>query len=93
MLERKILKDKEKLQMLKELDLDINLILHDNNMPTTIEEAAAIHYFKTSGKFINRRMEIGYRQLFKREARRLFCDSRFNQVINYETDSKYWIAL
>ncbi|MCJ7840644.1 CDP-glycerol glycerophosphotransferase family protein [Lederbergia sp. NSJ-179] len=93
MLKKELSKDKDKLGMLTELNSDINLIAHDKNMPTTLEEAAAINYFHSEGKFINKKMELAYKQSFKREARRLFGDSRFDEVVNYETNSNYWNAL
>ena len=93
MLKKGLSKDKDKLRMVAELNSDINLIAHDKNMPTTLEEAAAINYFQSEGKFINTRMEAAFRQSFKREARRLFGGSQFDQVFNYETNSNYWKAL
>lgn len=93
MLKKKLSADKDKLRMVAALNTDINLIAHDKNMPSTLEEAAAINYFQSKGKFINKSMELAYKQSFKREARRLFAGSQFDRVINYETNSNYWNAL
>lgn len=93
MLKKGLEQDKNRLDMLKELKTSINLIVHAGVMPTTLEEATAIEYFNSNGKFINKRMEHDYKQSFKREARRLFGDSQFDQVFNYETNSNYWNSL
>ncbi|MEN1967743.1 CDP-glycerol glycerophosphotransferase family protein [Lentibacillus sp. N15] len=93
MLKKSLSKDKDRLRMLEMLNSDINLIAHDKNMPTTLEEASAINYFQSHGKFIGQEMEVYYKRAYKREARRLFGDSQFDQVFNYETNSDYWNAL
>ncbi len=93
MLKKGLEQDRDKLSMLKNLKTNINLIAHAGVMPTTLEEATAIEYFNSNGKFINKSMELAYKQSFKREARRLFGDSRFDEVVNYETNSNYWNAL
>lgn len=93
MLKKGITQDKDKLSMLRELNPNINFIAHAGSMPTTLEEAAAIEYLKSDGKFINNRMELAYKHSFKREARRLFGDSQFDLVFNFEADSDYWNAL
>lgn len=93
MFKREVAKDQDKLKLLQEMNSDINLVAHDKNMPTTLEEAAAIQSLKSKGRFINIDMEAAYKQAFQREARRLFGDSQFDQVFNYETHSHYWNAL
>ncbi len=93
MLNKGLERDKDKLRMLNELKSNINLIIHAGVMPTTLEEASAIEYFNLNGKFINKKMELVYKYSFNREVRRLFGDSQFDEVVNYETDSNYWNAL
>ncbi|GIN69646.1 hypothetical protein J14TS2_01210 [Bacillus sp. J14TS2] len=93
MLKKELSKDKDKFRALAKLSLDINLTAHDKNMPTTLEETIAINYFHSEEKFLNKRMELSYKQAFKREARRLFGDTQFDEVVNYENNSNYWNAL
>ncbi|MBY7144659.1 CDP-glycerol glycerophosphotransferase family protein [Virgibacillus sp. NKC19-3] len=92
-LEKKLTKNKDKLSMLKELRPDINLVPHDGKMLKTLEEVAAINFYQQNGSFANKEMEITYKNLFIREARRLFGSSKFDQIINFEDDSYYWSAL
>jgi CDP-glycerol glycerophosphotransferase len=92
-LKKGLAQDKDRLTLLRKLKPSINLIVHAGVMPTTLEEAEAIKYFQSEGKFINKKMEGAYKQSFAREARRLFGDSQFDQVFNYETNSNYWNAL
>lgn len=86
-------KNKDKRSLVSELDSNVNFIVHDKNMPTTIEDAFAINYFQSNGEFLNKRMEATYNHAYRREARRLFGDSEFNQIHNYETDSDYYNGL
>jgi len=93
MLDRELEKDKDKLKSLQNLNYEINLLAHGGKMPMTSEEAAAIKYYQSNGIFADQRMEQAYRDAFSREVRRLFGESLFNHVFNYETDSNYWISL
>src|SRR5699024_2808698 len=90
MLEKGLTKDDEKLPILKRLNSDINLLAHAGNIPATPEELEAIRYFNEYGQFANDKMYKAYKQAFKREVRRLFDDSTFDQVIGFEEGSKYW---
>lgn len=93
LLSHELSKDKKIRSMLSKVNLDVNLIVHDKNMPTTLEEAFAINYYESNGKFINNRMETSYKQVYKREGRRLFGDSQFDQIVNCENDSSHYNAL
>lgn len=87
-------KDKEKRNLVSEINNStINFIVHDKNMPATVEESFAMHYFQTYGKFANKWMKSSYERAYKREARRLFGDSQFDQILNYETDFNYYNRL
>lgn len=93
MLKKKIMEDEDKRMIANELNKDINLLAHDNNMPITIEEAAAIAYFNSKGRYASKKMETALNRSFKRECRRLFGDSKFDEVINFEAGTNYWDAL
>jgi len=93
MLERSLTKDDEKLSILKGLNPDINLLAHAGKMPATPEELEAIRYYNKYGEFTNDKMNNAYKQAFKREARRLFGDSTFDQIINFGGDSEFWNGL
>lgn len=93
MLRRSVEKDENKLSMIQKLNTSTNLVAHAGKMPITPIEAAAINYFKSNRNFANKEMEAAYKKSFKREARRLFGDSLFDQVSNFETDSDYWNSL
>lgn len=43
-------KDKDKRSMVSDLNSDINFIVHDKNMPITLEEAFAINYFQKKSR-------------------------------------------
>jgi len=72
---------------------NINFIVHDKNMPTTIEEAFAIHHFNKYGSFVDDRMRAYYNTAFKRESRRIFGDTHFNEVQNFDEKSYFYKSL
>jgi len=88
-----VTQSKEKRSIVSVLSSNINFLVHDKNMPTTLKEAFSIKYFQSNHKFLNKDMEKTYNHAYKREARRLFGDSKFDKVVNYETDSYYYKAL
>lgn len=88
-----ISKDKDKIGVVSKLSHNINFIVHDKNMPTTLEEAFAIDYFKVNGCFNNEKMKGAYNKAYLREARRIFGDSQFNQVFNCESHSLHYKSL
>lgn len=90
MLKKKLTQDSDKLSLLKNLNPNINLLAHAGRMPATPEENAAISYFNKNEEFANKRMNNAYLRAFKRESRRLFGDSQFDYVSNYEKNSNYW---
>ena len=93
MLKRKLAEDEDRFPKLQNLNTDINFLAHAGKMPVTIEEARAIEYLQSHGEFTDKEMESAYKHAFEREARRLFGDSQFDDVFNYETDSNYWNGL
>lgn len=88
-----IAKNKNKRLMVSELNSNINFIVHDMNMPITLEEMFVINHYKSNKVFINKKMEKLYYQAYSREIRRLFGDSKFNEVINFESYSDYYSGL
>src|SRR5699024_690668 len=93
MLEKSLTKDDEKLSNLKRLNPDINLLAHAGKIPATPEELEAIRHFNKYGEFANDKMYMTYKQAYKREVRRLFVDSTFDQIINCEEKYEYWYRL
>lgn len=62
-------------------------------MPMTVEEAWVRSKFEEVYKFYSKQFEEIYVRVFAREARRLFGDTKFNSVVNFEGYSLYWISL
>src|SRR5699024_927948 len=93
MLEKSLTKDDEKLSNLTRLNPDSNLLEHAGKIPAIPEELEAICYFNKYGEFANDKMYMAYKQAYKREVRRLFGDSTFDQIIIFEENSEYWNGL
>src|SRR5690625_389567 len=87
------IKNEKEKKVLSKINSNINFIVKDKNMPMTIKEIHSFNYFKTYGNFISKDMEETYNRAYKREARRLFGDSLFDEVINYNTSTPYYNAL
>src|SRR5699024_3564314 len=87
-------KDKDKEQLVSTINnSNINFIVHDKNMPTTIEEAFAISVFNQNGSFMNDYMKNYHDVAFKREFRRIFGDTHFNKIKNLEIKLSFYKSL
>lgn len=90
---KQVAKNKKKMIELSQLNYEVNTIVHDKRMPATIEELNAINYFDKHQEFIDSEMEQKYKAFFKRQARRLFGDTYFDEVVNCVGKSNYWLSL
>lgn len=93
MLNKQVAKNKEKLGLLKNINPDVNLIIHDRTMPMTMDEVEAHRFYDKNHYFMNKEMEKLYNESFVRQSRRLFGDTSFDEIINCVEGSSYWEAL
>lgn len=62
-------------------------------MPMSIEEVWVREQFETSFRFESDNFKEVYNRMFKREARRLFGETQFYSVVNFEGFSLFWASL
>src|SRR5699024_12721985 len=76
------------LSIVKTLYHAINLLAHAGKMPATPDQLEAFRNFNEYGQFANVKMYMAYKQAYKCEVRRLYGDSTFDQIINFEDYSE-----
>ena len=62
-------------------------------MPMTAEELWVRTKFENINKFYSQQFEDIYKKMFARESRRLFGDTTFEAVVNFEGYSVFWASL
>lgn len=92
-LKKSITNEKNKTSQIVSLGSDINLIPNAGPMVKTFEELVAIRDIEINRKIRNGKTQYLYDRAYSREKRRLFGDTYFHYVFNYEDNKAYWKGL
>lgn len=93
LIDKSIIQDQEKFGLVKQLNSNINFIVHDPNTPRTIQEISAIAATQNRNKYSSNLLEETKISSYSREIRRLLGDTRFDHIVNFEKHDYYWNQL
>ena len=91
-IKKKIVNDENKVKILQKLDINTNILPHATAFPRTLNEIVAINKYNENNSFINEEHKETILTAYKREAKRLVGESKFDNIINFETNN-YWYFL
>ena len=86
-------KDSIRQAKLWELPETVHIIGQFGRQVVNIEEKWIIDYFNRHKRFENSEQEKHYNQAFSREFRRIFGDSTFDTIIEFEGYSRFWTSV
>jgi CDP-glycerol glycerophosphotransferase len=84
---------RERREQLDRVSPGIQLLGRVGRMAVTQEEWAVVRYFNKRHRFASAATQEIYRNVFRREYRRLFGDARFDALIEFAGYSVYWASV
>ncbi|AHG82487.1 Teichoic acid biosynthesis protein [Bibersteinia trehalosi USDA-ARS-USMARC-188] len=85
--------DNKRLEEFYRLPKDISVFSRSGRMLMTLEELWVRNKFDENFKFYSEEFKRVIEKIYKREARRLFGDSKIRNIINFEGYALFWVLL
>lgn len=85
--------DNRRLEEFYHLPKDLSVFSRSGRMLMTLEELWVRNKFDENFKIYSDEFKIALERIYKREARRLFGDSKIRNIINFEGYALFWVLL